>query len=113
MGSEGPSSVIVHVTEFKKFHGVTENPTEKIVRNLKSFMENRGLPKGLVLGSCTVLEAAGQSGLGPLYEFLESTIVETESASPNQQVILVRTSSTLLHLIFAKRKKNLMDWFIF
>nr|CAB3500713.1 unnamed protein product [Digitaria exilis] len=64
MGSEGPAATVtVHVTGFKRFHGVAENPTEKIVRNLQSFMEKRGLPKGLVLGSCTVLEAAGQGGL--------------------------------------------------
>ncbi|KAK3151709.1 hypothetical protein QOZ80_3AG0249490 [Eleusine coracana subsp. coracana] len=89
MGSEGPSAVTVHVTGFKKFHGVAENPTEKIVGNLKSFMEKRGLPKGLVLGNCTILEAAGQSALGPLYEFLESTIVDKEHGSLNQQVILL------------------------
>ncbi|TVU46906.1 hypothetical protein EJB05_06479 [Eragrostis curvula] len=89
MGSEGPSAVTVHVTGFKKFHGVAENPTEKILSNLKSFMQKRGLPKGLVLGNCTVLEAAGQSALGPLYDFLESTIVDKEHQSPNQQVILL------------------------
>ncbi|KNA03163.1 hypothetical protein SOVF_211830, partial [Spinacia oleracea] len=33
MGSEGLalSAVTVHVTSFKKFHGVAENPTETIV----------------------------------------------------------------------------------
>ena len=91
MGSEGPSPVTVHVTGFKRFHGVAENPTEKIVRNLRSFVEKRGLPKGLVLGSCTVLEAAGQGALGPLYELLESTVQDREYGSLNQeQVILVR-----------------------
>lgn len=45
MGSEGPSAVTVHVTGFKKFIGIPENPTEKIVSNLKSYMEKRGLPK--------------------------------------------------------------------
>ncbi|KAL6593990.1 hypothetical protein ACP70R_048891 [Stipagrostis hirtigluma subsp. patula] len=92
MGSEGPSAVTVHVTGFKKFHGVAENPTEKIVRNLKSFMEKRGLPKGLVLGSCTVLEAAGQSALGPLYEMLDSTVIDREFGLPNQEEVI------LLHL---------------
>jgi pyroglutamyl-peptidase len=74
MGSEGSSVVTVHVTGFKKFTGVPENPTEKIVSNLKSYMEKRGLPKNLVLGSCTVLEAAGQGALGKLYEVLGSAI---------------------------------------
>jgi pyroglutamyl-peptidase len=91
MGSEGPSPVTVHVTGFKRFHGVAENPTERIVRNLQPFMEKRGLPKGLVLGSCTVLEAAGQGALRPLYELFESTVVDRGNGSPNQgQVILVR-----------------------
>lgn len=93
MGSEGPSPAAVttvHVTGFKKFHGVAENPTEKIVRNLQSFMESRGMPKGLVLGSCTVLEAAGQGGLGPLNELLESAVLGRDCGSPNQgQVILL------------------------
>ncbi|KAF8728783.1 hypothetical protein HU200_018061 [Digitaria exilis] len=91
MGSEGPAATVtVHVTGFKRFHGVAENPTEKIVRNLQSFMEKRGLPKGLVLGSCTVLEAAGQGGLGPLYELLESTVLRREGGSPNkEQVVLL------------------------
>ncbi|MCH1923120.1 hypothetical protein L9G15_27290, partial [Shewanella sp. A3A] len=77
--SEGPSVVTVHVTGFKKFHGVAENPTEKIVGNLKSFVEKKGLPKNLVLGSCTVLETAGQGALGTLYKVLESAIAEREN----------------------------------
>ncbi|KAL5652785.1 hypothetical protein ACJX0J_038243, partial [Zea mays] len=86
MGSEGPSPVTVHVTGFKRFHGVAENPTERIVRGLQPFMETRGLPKGLVLGSCTVLEAAGQGALGPLYELLESTVSGRER---QERVILL------------------------
>lgn len=74
MGSEGPSVVTVHVTGFKKFHGVAENPTETIVSNLKAYMQKKGLPKGLVLGSCNVLEAAGQGALVPLYKILESAV---------------------------------------
>lgn len=80
----------VHVTGFKKFHGVAENPTEKIVSNLKSFMEEKGLPKNLVLGSCKVLETAGQGALGSLYKVLESAIADRENgpSSPGQ-IILV------------------------
>jgi pyroglutamyl-peptidase len=90
MGSEGPSVVTVHVTGFKKFHGVAENPTEKIVGNLKSFVEKKGLPKNLVLGSCTVLETAGQGALGTVYKVLESAIAERENGSSAQgQVIWV------------------------
>ncbi|XP_062210752.1 uncharacterized protein LOC133912161 isoform X1 [Phragmites australis] len=90
MGSEGPPAVTIHVTGFKKFHGVAENPTEKIVSNLKSFMEKRGLPKNLILGSCTVLEAAGEGALGTLYEVLESTIGDRANGSSVQgQVIWI------------------------
>ncbi|KAG2588782.1 pyrrolidone-carboxylate peptidase-like [Panicum virgatum] len=81
MGSEGPLSVTVHVTGFKKFIGVPENPTEKIVSNLQSYMEKKGLPKNLVLGSCTVLEVAGQGALGTLYEVLESAISNKHEGS--------------------------------
>jgi pyrrolidone-carboxylate peptidase len=35
MGSEGPKAVTIHVTGFKKFQGVAENPTESIVILLK------------------------------------------------------------------------------
>lgn len=74
MGSEGPAVVTVHVTGFKKFHGVAENPTETIVSNLKEYMRMKGLPKGLVLGSCNVLETAGQGALASLYKVLESAV---------------------------------------
>ncbi|KAL5197332.1 hypothetical protein ABZP36_000844 [Zizania latifolia] len=90
MGSEGPSVVTVHVTGFKKFHGVAENPTEKIVRNLKPFVEKKGLPKNLVLESCTVLEAAGQGALDTLCKVLESAIAERENgSSAHGQVIWI------------------------
>ncbi|KAK1278709.1 hypothetical protein QJS04_geneDACA015850 [Acorus gramineus] len=74
MGSEGPSVVTIHVTGFKKFHGVAENPTETIVSNLKDFMLKRGLPKGLVLGSCSILETAGQGAISPLYQIFQSSV---------------------------------------
>ncbi|XP_008781065.2 pyrrolidone-carboxylate peptidase [Phoenix dactylifera] len=83
MGSEGPSVITVHITGFKKFHGVSENPTEKIVRNLKEFMEKKGLPNGLVLGNCKVLETAGQGTLGPLYKLLESSVTGQDHESSN------------------------------
>uniref|UniRef100_A0A0D3DR21 endo-polygalacturonase n=2 Tax=Brassica oleracea var. oleracea TaxID=109376 RepID=A0A0D3DR21_BRAOL len=60
MGSEGPKAITIHVTGFKKFLGVSENPTEKIASNLRSYVGKRGLPSGLSLGSCTVLETAGE-----------------------------------------------------
>uniref|UniRef100_A0A0D9X213 Pyrrolidone-carboxylate peptidase n=3 Tax=Oryzinae TaxID=1648021 RepID=A0A0D9X213_9ORYZ len=84
MGSEGPSVITVHITGFKKFHGVAENPTEKIVTNLKSFVEKKALPKNLVLGSCTILETAGQGALGTLYKVLESAIAGRENGPSAQ-----------------------------
>ncbi|CAN1219338.1 Pyrrolidone-carboxylate peptidase [Linum perenne] len=84
MGSEGtvPGSetskeaptITVHVTGFKRFHGVSENPTETIVCNLEEYMGKNGMPKGLVLGSCHVLETAGQGAVAPLYQTLQSAI---------------------------------------
>ena len=74
MGSEGPAGVTIHVTGFKKFHGVAENPTEAIVNDLKAFVEERGLPAGVTLGSCTVLDAAGDGARTELYKVLDSGI---------------------------------------
>lgn len=87
MGSEGPKSgVVIHVTGFKKFQGVAENPTEKIVSNLTGLVEKRGLPAGVTLGSCTVLETAGDGALPVLYKVLESSTLEN-AAGNNQQVV--------------------------
>lgn len=94
MGSEGSSGVIVHVTGFKKFYGVAHNPTETIVSNLEQFMEREGLPKGLVLGSCTVLEAAGQGILAPLNQIFESG--RSSGFSKSERVILVSYLSSVV-----------------
>lgn len=83
MGSEGPQPVTIHVTGFKKFHGVSENPTETIVSNLKEYINKKGLPKGMVLGSCSTLETAGQGALVPLYQTLQSALDKKESGSSN------------------------------
>jgi len=88
MGSEGPSGVTVHVTGFKKFHGVSENPTETIVTNLKGYMQKKGLPKGLELGSCTVLETAGQGALSQLYKIFESAVAGRDNESSNTGQVL-------------------------
>lgn len=88
MGSEGPPAVTVHITGFKKFHGVSENPTETIVSNLKEYVKKKGLPKGLILGSCNILETAGQGALIPLYQTLQSAIAEKNSGTSNSQKII-------------------------
>ncbi|PKA63012.1 pyroglutamyl-peptidase [Apostasia shenzhenica] len=87
MGSEGPLTITVHVTGFKKFHGVSENPTETIVSNLKGFMEKSGLPKGIVLESCNVLETAGEGAVASLYKTLESALVGHENAANAGRVL--------------------------
>jgi len=81
MGSEGPQAVTIHVTGFKKFHGVSENPTETIISNLKDYVNKKGLPKGVVLGSCNILDTAGQGALIPLYQTLQSAVNNKDSDS--------------------------------
>ncbi|KAF7805029.1 Pyrrolidone-carboxylate peptidase [Senna tora] len=89
MGSEGPPApVTVHITGFKKFHGVSENPTETIVNNLTEYMKKKGLPKGLFLGSCSILETAGQGALVPLYQTLQSAINAKDCESSNSGKVI-------------------------
>ncbi|KAI3704100.1 hypothetical protein L1987_74313 [Smallanthus sonchifolius] len=86
MGSEGPPSVAFHVTGFKKFHGVSDNPTE---RNLEDYFKKKGLPKGVNLGSCTILETAGQGAIVPLYQMLQSAVSKDVQQSDSSKVILL------------------------
>ncbi|KAK1319014.1 hypothetical protein QJS10_CPB04g01058 [Acorus calamus] len=37
-------------------------------------MQKRGMPNGLVLGSCSVLETAGQGAISPLYQIFQSSV---------------------------------------
>ncbi|XP_062081777.1 uncharacterized protein LOC133788339 isoform X1 [Humulus lupulus] len=83
MGSEGPPAVTIHVTGFKKFHGVPENPTETIVTGIKEYLKKNGFPKGLILGSCSILETAGQGALDSLNKTLQSSISAKDSESSN------------------------------
>ncbi|XP_022961561.1 uncharacterized protein LOC111462105 [Cucurbita moschata] len=88
MGSEGPPSVIIHVTGFKKFHGVSENPTEAVVNNLMKYMGKNGLPEALTLGSCSILETAGRGALDALYKTLESAVEGKGSEPTNSRRII-------------------------
>jgi pyroglutamyl-peptidase len=49
------------------------------------------MPKGVVLGSCNVLEAAGQGGVSPLYQTFQSAInsKDYESSSPGRIIWVV------------------------
>lgn len=89
MGSEGPPAVTFHITGFKKFHGVSENPTETIVTNLEEYLKKKGFPKGVSLGSCRILETAGQGALVPLYQTLQSAVAKDTKQSNFTKVILV------------------------
>lgn len=88
MGSEGPPAIKVHVTGFKKFYGVANNPTETIVSNLKDFIEQRGISGGITLGSCTVLEAAGVGILPKLYQIMEVALPEPLSDSASNERVM-------------------------
>lgn len=94
MGSEGPKSVTIHVTGFKKFQGVAENPTESIVNNLKKYVEKKGLPPGVQLGSCLVLETAGVNALPMLYKVLQSG-TSSQNSLNDDRVIWVSSISFL------------------
>lgn len=93
MGSEGPPSVTFHITGFKKFHGVSDNPTETIVSNLEEYLKRNGSPKGVTIGSCTILETAGQGGRAPLYQTLQSAVNKENEQSSYSKVILVSSLS--------------------
>lgn len=105
MGSEGPKAVTIHINGFKKFQGIAENPTETVVNNLKAYVERRGLPAGVTLGSCTVLEAAGDGALPTLLKTLESSISQTNSN--NEQVIWV---SFVLQLHLVLKIANILEF---
>lgn len=83
MGSEGPKNVTFHVTGFKKFQGVAENPTETIVSNLNEYVSKNSLPAGVKLASCTVLETAGEGARPALYQLFETAA----SNSDNELVV--------------------------
>ncbi|MCL7024561.1 hypothetical protein MKW94_010817 [Papaver nudicaule] len=76
MGTQEAAAIKIHVTGFKAFHGIPENPTETIVCKLKEFIGRRGLPSGVSLDSCTILETAGEGALPMLYQVLESGVGE-------------------------------------
>ncbi|KAH9318464.1 hypothetical protein KI387_020233 [Taxus chinensis] len=77
MGSEGAPGTRIHVTGFKKFHGVAGNPTEAIVGRLQEYVMKRGLPNGVSLGSCTVIETAGEGAVKSLYALLNSSLTSS------------------------------------
>jgi hypothetical protein len=79
-GGAGGSLIEFNITGFKKFHGVAENPTEIIVGRIEEYLRIHGMPAGTVLGSCTVLEAAGEGALLPLMQLLHSSSSSSSSS---------------------------------
>nr|ABK92501.1 unknown [Populus trichocarpa] len=53
-------------------------------------MKKKGMPKGVILGSCSVLESAGQGAVAPLYQIFQSSInsKDSESSSPGRIIWL-------------------------
>ncbi|KAI3733497.1 hypothetical protein L6452_12940 [Arctium lappa] len=87
---QGRKRVIIHVTGFKKFNGIANNPTETIVSNLKGYVEKKGLWPGVCIGSCIVLETAGEYALLMLYKVLKSAI-SRDNMSSLKEVVWVST----------------------
>ncbi|CAI9784636.1 unnamed protein product [Fraxinus pennsylvanica] len=46
-------------------------------------------PKGLILGSCTILETAGQGALVPVYQTLQSSVIKDGTVTNSGRVIWV------------------------
>lgn len=62
-----------HVTGFKKFRGVENNPSEWLVKSLPNYLgDSKCLASGCQLASCTALETAGIGGLPKLFSLLRS-----------------------------------------
>ncbi|KAK9117177.1 hypothetical protein Sjap_016124 [Stephania japonica] len=90
MGSEGPLPVRVHVSGFKKFHGVPNNPTDTIVSNLEEYLKRRGvpLPGGITIATCNVIEAAGEAALPLLNQIIgDPSHPEDPFAAADDQVV--------------------------
>ena len=83
MGSQGsPSNCIFHVTGFKKFYGVNENPTQVLASMLEDYIEKkRSLPVNAKLGSITVMETVGEGVLHTFQTLLDSALVVSPTIS--------------------------------
>ena len=83
MGSQGsPSNCIFHVTGFKKFYGVNENPTQVLASMLEDYIEKkRSLPLNAKLGSITVMETVGEGVLHTFQTLLNSALVVSSTIS--------------------------------
>jgi pyroglutamyl-peptidase len=110
MGSEAPPSpppppahpnLVIHITGFKRFHGVDRNPTESIMIALKEALRKKAgkdgiidsescpesfhLPPGIRIGSITVLETAGYYALPVLEKLLDSALTEKQQQQQQKE----------------------------
>lgn len=75
MGSEAAVPAIkFHLTGFKKFHNVPDNPTETLVKRTMEYMRNNPMPFGATIESCTVLETVGAGALEHLLSLLDDAL---------------------------------------
>ena len=99
MGSESPRSIRFNLTGFKKFHGVTDNPTEILVGKIEEHMRKHEMPSGAILGSCSVLETAGEGALDSLILLLnsesEQTIIGKAGGLPGVQLLQAPTDQVV------------------
>ncbi|KAL7149129.1 hypothetical protein ABFS83_05G018700 [Erythranthe nasuta] len=108
MGSEGPESIRINVTGFKRFHGVDTNPTETIVNNLRDYVESNGPNADYTLGICRVLETAGTGAVTQLYKVLESGI-STGINSDNKNVVWLHLGISSGALKFAIERQAINE----
>eukprot|EP00850_Spirogloea_muscicola_P022176 SM000281S10744 [mRNA] locus=s281:58039:60161:+ [translate_table: standard] len=86
MGSEARATTVFHVTGFKRFHGVAHNPTETLISLLPTYMTHVAkMPRGSVLGSCSILETAAEGGLANLLDLLSKAMHEEPSKSEDKE----------------------------
>ncbi|KAL8052631.1 hypothetical protein ABFS82_05G017300 [Erythranthe guttata] len=108
MGSEGPNSIRINVTGFKRFHGVDKNPTETIVNNLRDYVESNGPNADYTLGICSILETAGTGAVTQLYKVLESGI-STGINSDNKNVVWLHLGLSSGALKFALERQAINE----
>ncbi|KAL2644481.1 hypothetical protein R1flu_012068 [Riccia fluitans] len=79
MGSEAAPAMEFHLTGFKKFHNVANNPTETLVTRAKQYVSNNPLPSGAEIKTCTVLETAGVGALDDLLAILDGALLDKKN----------------------------------
>ena len=76
------------VTGFGPFQGVQNNPTQEVVRCLRSYLnDGEKLPGNCVLGQCHVLETSGKSALPDLMRILDEPIPNSLNEPENKSIV--------------------------